>query len=304
MDITGYLHPLYAKSLSNYGTPYFLPNCQGFIVKRPITEDGTVLGIDAMGCYPLFTCVDWSRLSLDLNAIDRDLISLVVVTDPFGDYTEGELRNCFPDHMRLYKPHFVIDLSQAPKTFISSHHSRNIAKASAKVGVEHCEQPIQYLTAWMNLYNKLVARHSITGIAQFTSAFARQLQVPGIVMFRAMYQDEIIGIIIWYIQGDVVYYHLAAYSEEGYTLRASYALFWEAITYFSAKGLKWLNLGAGAGIEANEDDGLTRFKRGWATGTRDTYLCGRIFDTITYTKLSNNSHNKPTTFFPAYRHIR
>jgi hypothetical protein len=80
--VTGYLHPLYAESLSEFGTPYELARCRGWILKRQIPGFSYY---DAMGCYPLFPCQDWSKLSGDLEELGDQLVCLSVVTDPFGD---------------------------------------------------------------------------------------------------------------------------------------------------------------------------------------------------------------------------
>jgi hypothetical protein len=107
--------------------------------------------------------------------------------------------------------------------------------------------------------------------------------------------------LLWYVQGPVAYYHLGAYSPRGYELRASFALFWFATEYFAARGLKWLNLGAGAGIKDDGRDGLSRFKKGWSTGTRPAYLCGRVFDRPAYKKLTTETNLTGTRYFPVYR---
>jgi hypothetical protein len=88
----------------------------------------------------------------------------------------------------------------------------------------------------------------------------------------------------------------------GYDLRASFALFWSAIAHFASTDVRWLDLGAGAGLNGAGDDGLNRFKRGWASATRTAYFCGRIFDRDLYSALSKASGTRPTDFFPAYRH--
>ena len=87
-----------------------------------------------------------------------------------------------------------------------------------------------------------------------------------------------------------------AYSDTGYELRASFALFWVAIEYFAATDLQWLNLGAGAGVR-NSKDGLTRFKRGWSNGTRTAYFCGRIFDRAKYLKVTRSKGLSRATIF-------
>jgi hypothetical protein len=108
--------------------------------------------------------------------------------------------------------------------------------------------------------------------------------------------------LLWYIQEEVAYYHLGAYDRAGYQLRASFALFWCAIEYFSSMGnLRWLNLGAGSGVSDSGDDGLSRFKRGWATATRTAYFCGRIFDKERYAEVTNASPRSFHGYFPEYR---
>jgi hypothetical protein len=46
---------------------------------------------------------------------------------------------------------------------------------------------------------------------------------------------------------------------------------------------------------------LRQFKAGWATGTRQTFLCGRILQPDAYDSLSAERVAGKTTYFPAYR---
>jgi hypothetical protein len=43
-----------------------------------------------------------------------------------------------------------------------------------------------------------------------------------------------------------------------------------------------------------------RFKRGWSTGERTVYLCGRILNRPKYAELSERAVAEPG-YFPAYR---
>src|SRR5215213_8208057 len=113
-----------------------------------------------------------------------------------------------------------------------------------------------------------------------------------------MRDGETVGMLLWYVQGDVAYYHLGAYSERGYELRASFALFQHAIEQFARRGLRWLNLGAGAGAASGAESGLSRFKQGWATGTRTAYFCGRIFDEKKYQEILRARGVPATKYFP------
>jgi hypothetical protein len=257
---------------------------------------------DAMACYPLFSCLEWSGLRDDLDELRANLVSIVMVTDPFGNYDVPYLNACFPEVVIPFKQHFITDLSRRPETFVSAHHIRNARKSLRDVRVERSEEPLKFLDVWSALYDQLIARHSVAGIAAFSKkSFARQLTVPGINVFRATHRDQTIGMLLWYIQGDVAYYHLGAYSDLGYELLSSFALFTYCIEYFAQQGIKWLNLGAGAGLGADAQSGLSRFKRGWSTDVRTTYLCGRIFDKGKYNELVGAREIKSTKYFPAYR---
>ena len=255
-----------------------------------------------MGCYPIFSCRDWSLLHNDLENLGDDLVSLVVVADPFGNFTKDILSETFKDLVAPFKEHFIADLRQPLIEFADSHHQRNARKALKSIEVECVARPDDLLNEWNELYANLIKRHSIRGIATFSlESFARQLRVPGITAFRATQGSTTVGINLWYVREDVGYYHLGAYSEEGYRLRASFALFWQAIEHFAAAELRWLDLGAGAGAANDGSDGLTRFKRGWTNGARTAYLCGRIFDYEKYRRLADAKRVKEGDYFPAYR---
>jgi hypothetical protein len=254
-----------------------------------------------MGCYPLFACEDWTQLQDDLDQV-QGLVCLSLVTDPFGQYDLEYLHRCFPDLTTPYKQHFVIDLSKAPETFVTSHHRRNARKALAEVDVEECADPVSFLDDWTVLYRTLVERHGVTGMAAFsTESFARQLIVPGLVAFRAVHHGATVGMLLWYSQGNRSYYHLGAYSQRGYELRASFALFDYSIRHFAQREIEWLSLGSGAGVGRSAESGLSRFKQGWSTGVRTVYFCGRIFDANNYREIVRARNISATKYFPAYR---
>ena len=302
---SGYLHAAYAASLSHIGTESLLPRCGGWILKRRIPNS---VHYDAMGCYPLFACLDWSRLADDVEqlAIVGEIVSLSLVADPFGEYNAAELRRSFPDILFPFKEHFVVDLKRAPEEFVVAHHRRNARRALESLKLEVCTGDAKDLAVeWTHLYAHLVERHEIRGLTAFSPAsFAKQMTVPGLTALRATLEDKTVGMMLWYENGrGVAYYHLGAYSPEGYKQRASFALFWYAVEHFAAAGLSWLCLGAGAGLSDSDEDGLSRFKRGWSTGTRTAYFCGRVFDRRRYEELSRarGIDVSVTAYFPAYR---
>ena len=295
----GYCHAHYASALSEFGRPRLLPESGGWILEREIPGADSR---DAMGCYPIFCCRDWRKLSDDLERIGDELVSLVIVTDPFGGYNEQILQGAFRDLAKPFKQHLIIDLNRQLESFVHPHHQRNTRKAQGEVEIEHALHPERWSEDWNNLYGELVRRHSITGIGAFSQeSFEKQFRVPGLSLFRATRDGETVGITLWFISGDQGYYHLGAYSELGYRTFASFALFWHALEYFQQQGVRRISLGAAAGISNKGRDGLTRFKQGWASCTRTAYLCGRIFRPDQYRRLELEQ-GMDTTYFPAYRH--
>ena len=296
--MTGYLHPKYAESLDSFGAPRELPGSRGTILQRSISGFDY---LDAMGCYPIFVCQNWGLLESDLESIEESLVALALVTDPFGEYDVNSLRRSFPDMMIPFKEHFVVDLSHPLDTFVHPHHRRNARQALKVVRVERGANPASFLDDWMDLYQALIEKHHITGIAAFSrESFAGQFRVPGMVAIRAVSNDATVGMLLWYEQGNKAYYHLGAYSTLGYQLGASFALFDYSIRYFAEHQFEWLNLGAGAGL-GSAQSGLNRFKQGWSTGTRTAYFCGRVFDRKKYQELVIARNVPATDYFPAYR---
>lgn len=296
---TGYLSHAYASTLGVLGVPRVLEASAGCVLERAIPRS---VYRDAIGCYPFFACRHWNRLSEDLSSLTSDLVALSIVTDPFGEQNPDTLRTLFPDLVVPFKQHYVIDLERFDGRLVDAHHRRNERKGLANVLVERVAAPPTAGSDWVTLYSSLIERHQIRGLAAFSEATLRaQLAVPGTVLFKASRDGESVGMTVWYVQGETGHYHLAAYSQNGYEWRASYALFSTAVRYFKDSGLRWLGLGAAAGLQEDQSSGLTRFKRGWATGTRTVYLCGRIFDRAAYKETTVRTGTSHSTYFPAYR---
>lgn len=293
----GFAHPGYADSLAEFGTPRELPRCGGWVLERPIP--GTSC-LDAMGCYPLFVCRDWTQLPEDLAALESDVVCLSLVTDPFGQFDVDLLRRCF-DKVVPFKEHFIADLDKPANTFVSSHHRYYTRKALRNVTIDICEEPIRYLEEWTELYGGLVKKFNIKGIRAFSeTAFKRQLSIPGTVMFRALHGGTTVAAHLVFVQNEICYGHLVGINPSGNELLASYALYWTEIEYFAGKA-RWFDWGAGAGISSGNGNGLTQFKRGWSSEARPTYFCGRVFNRERYDDIRTATGNMDTDYFPAYR---
>src|ERR1039458_447089 len=90
--LPGYLNAGYAASLAEFGTPRKLPHSDGWLLERDIPDSPHR---DAMGCYPLFCCRKWTGLAQDIEGLWEDLISVALVADPFGEYSEADLKRAF-----------------------------------------------------------------------------------------------------------------------------------------------------------------------------------------------------------------
>lgn len=296
--LSGYASPNYARSLAEFGMPFHLSRSDSWILVREIAHSAN---FDAMGCYPLFVCQDWSKVSQDFSESAGHLISIALVTDPFGDYTPDLLRETFSDVMIPFKEHFIIDLVNQPDRFVSEHHRYYARKSLRETAVSVCTDAAAHLDDWCVLYDHLKKRHDISGISAFSgNSFEAQFSTAGLVAFKAVKDDKIIGMQLWYIMDNRAFYHLNAVSEDGYRYNVSYGMMWTAIQHFQGLGIRWTNLGAGAGLN-DGSNGLTDFKRGWSNGRRQTYFCGKIINQDLYARLVIKTQTKESSFFPAYR---
>jgi Acetyltransferase (GNAT) domain len=289
--VSGYADPRYAGSLAEFGQLRMLPRSQGCLLERPVADGAR----DLMGPYPLFACHDWAGLAADLAELEERAVSVVLVADPLGDVGQDQLGHAFPDLMRPYKLHHVRDHERPWQA--TSHHRRHLRRAAAAVEVDVCVDPARYLDDWMGLYATLIERHGLVGIRAFSrTAFERQLALPGLVAVRAERDGLTVGMTLWLEDPPCAHYHLGAYSSEGYDVSASYAVFDRALGHLRDRGVRWIDIGGSAGDES--DDGLDRFKRGWANQTRTAHLCGRVLDRDAYRRLTGG---RSTDWFPAYR---
>jgi hypothetical protein len=297
-DFIGYAHPAYALSFQEFGEPRELPGCGGWIIVRPIP--GTLYK-DAIGCYPLFACRDWTKLHEDLEHVSSDLVSLVLVADPFPKVGPAYLKQCF-DVIKPFKTHYVADLSHPLENFVDRGHRYSARKSLKIMTVEVCSQPAQYLDDWIRLYDNLIRKHDIRGINAFShECFKIQLNVPGMVMVLGRLEGEIIGASLFLLSDQVAYTHLSAYSSEAYKIRASYGIRWKALVYLYDQGIRYVDLGGMAGTKEDPSDDLAQFKRGWSNGQRVVYFCGRVFDRHRYESICRQYMITNADYFPAYR---
>jgi hypothetical protein len=292
----GYGDPRYAASLAEFGVPLALPACGGRLLERPIP--GTARR-DAIGPYPLFACPSWDALPEDLEALEGRLVTVGLVPDPLTAPPRRALEAAFPDRVAPYKDHLVRDLD-APHQ-LPAHHRRRVRRAVRSVSVEIVADARRYVREWSELYGGLVARHGLTGIRAFSAhAFREQLALPGLAAVRAERDGATVAMTLWMVDPPYAYYHLGASSAAGYAVAASYAAFASAFEELRSRDVRWVDLGGAAGLGGGQD-GLLRFKAGWANERRTAYFCGRILDRRAYAALVSRTGTTGSGWFPAYR---
>ena len=99
---TGYIHPLYAASLAEFGIPCYLPGCGGWILERQYRVHPDR---DAIGPYPLFFCEEWGNLVDDFEALKNQLVSISLVIGPFSQFPNEKFSQYF-EIFRPYKDHY------------------------------------------------------------------------------------------------------------------------------------------------------------------------------------------------------
>ncbi|MDQ0025358.1 hypothetical protein J2X90_003175 [Variovorax paradoxus] len=294
-----YASKRYAKAVAQAATPVSLQRAGGWLLRRRV---GTTPWFDARACYPLFSCNDWEMLPDDLSSLDRDLVCVTAVIDPLHCARAETLRRAFPDMLKVYKMHYVADLGSDLLRSVSSHHRRNIKFALNEVEIEICAEPRAFAPDWLQLYATLTERHRVSGSADFSPhSLVQQLDLPGLTVLRATKDGATVGMTLWLANERHVYYHLGAYSDTGYACRASFGMFWVAIQHFGRLGLECINLGAGAGLRGDIEDGLSRFKQGWATHVLPAFLAGRVGGPARFSSLCNGARQEQDDYFPLYR---
>ena len=116
-------------------------------------------------------------------------------------------------------------------------------------------------------------------------------------MFEATAGGEVVGLDFWYLQGDAA----DAYLPRSATVATRSMPRTQRNGSHSSTspiGLRG-DLGGAAGRGDDPSDGLAHFKRGWSTGTRPVYVCGRVLQSDVYCELSADDDGP--AYFPRYR---
>lgn len=236
---------------------------------------------------------------------DKGIISMVLVSNPLKDIVSShlgfnDLENVSGfDTICPFKTHFIIDLNKS--LILPQNHRRNIRKASEEIEVKNViltpSNIEEYSDKFADVYSVLAERHNITGLPNFSRwQLANQLRVKGTILLEALKEGKTCGFLLFYLEENNAYYHLGCYTEEGYKVCASYALMDSAIKFFKQIGINTILLGGSSG--SGSEDGLYRFKQGWANSSKQNYLLFKIINPEIYKELSKE---KSGNYLPLYR---
>jgi hypothetical protein len=294
------MHPYstiqFGSSLRHIGEPIYVPEWGTTVLGRQC-EMGYR---DAIGTYPIAVC----KTDCDLvGGLDRlqglGFVSVVLV---FDDILRPQLSalQCAFDFVRPFKQHYLHDRDAGPARY-SRNHRDKIRRAARAVTVERFDLT-ERLDEWDALYRGLVVSH---GLCNTMHAFPRAhhvalAELSGTAAVGAFAHGLLVSAHIWLCHGEHAMSHLVASNEEGYATRAAYAVNAASIDLLS--GCRKLNFGGAAGTGDGGDDGLVRFKRGFANATAPSYLCGKILDRRAYAELCRHAGaSTDADYFPAYR---
>lgn len=206
-------------------------------------------------------------------AVRFDLPSGLYQSDPVLFNMGPELKKAPSD---IQPPDTVIiSLKETEEDILSRMKSKtryNI-RLSFRKGVVVQKAGLEVLDEWYRLYKETAVRDKITIHSKeyYRKLFELSWEEPGsevnpeIVLFKAIYNDQILAGIIVAYYGSRATYLYGASSNEYRNLMPAYALQWEAIKYAKEKGCTEYDL---FGIPPENDpdhpmSGLYRFKTGF-----------------------------------------
>lgn len=301
--MVGYSSEYYYRTLDRVGQPLFLPRSQAWGLVRNIPNTSYR---DLSASFPFLRAISPNRITEDFADLPDDVVTAVVVTDPFSEADPNMLNHSFNAGLTFFKKHYVVNV-QSYATDVHHEHLNKVRTAFGRgVTVHECYRTDYYEEIWGMLWDLLVSRHGLADApGPSRSGVIRQLRVPGTMCVRAQLGSNVIGMVIFYIEGSNAYYHLGAYSEMGYDVHVSYAIFWNAFSYLRDRGVKQVSLGGNAGMKNDDEDGLAYFKRGWASHTVPVYIGKSVLKPDLYDALCEKKGvSSSTSFFPAYRQDR
>lgn len=275
-----------------------MPAWNAYVLRRKIIIGSAVVGYDAIGIYPIEILSPSADVKSGLSFLwGQGLVSVILILDDFHRPSMDVLTNSF-SVCRKFKNHYIFDPHQRPVTY-DKHHRYELRQAHKAVRTQVISLA-EHMNDWLSLYASLSSRHNLSGSHIFPIEHLNALsQMDNVVAFGAFIDNQLVSCHIWVEYEGYAHSHLAASNDQGYASRAAYALNDFALHYFKDHTI--VNFGGGAGIN-DENNGLSKFKKGFSNKEVDALICGKILDQKRYDELIVlNGVSAKTNFFPAYR---
>lgn len=294
------MHPYsteaYADSLAHWGRAVRVPEWGCSVIARPVVDDLE----DVAGTYPLGVIDQNANIRAGIDRLrEQCFVSIVVTVDDFNRPSLDRLSQAF-DSVSPFKTNFVYRPARGLR--YGEHHAYQIRRALRVVRVGPIDLQLENV-AWRKLYANLVRRRRLHGLHAFPDSYHEALsRLAGVTAIGAWVEGELVSCSVWIRYGDHVNSHLGASAEEGYAIGAAYAVYDASLRYFA--DAKVVNLGGGAGLTDSWRSGLGQFKRGFANGTAQSYMCRTVLSRAIYDALVHRLGRRvESAFFPAYRSL-
>lgn len=182
---------------------------------------------------------------------------------------------------------------------------KNIRKALNKgVTFEVIENP-KDIGEFKQIYYSTMDRNNATGYYYFGDEyFDKTLNFfrENIIIVKAIYEEKTIAQGLYFIYGKNIHIHLSGTLSEYLYLSPAYILRYAVTMWGKENGYDMIHHGGGR--SNSENDGLFKFKKGFAKNTEFEFYVGRkIWDNGIYLRLCKElGINEKIEYFPAYRY--
>ncbi len=285
----------FARSYEFAGAIVSLPRSGLKVIQRRIRGQY----YDLLGVYPFVHEVDVALLELDLQELSSDVVSLVMVADPFCSPQMLENTTHW-EVSRPFKRQSMLNLQTDDAPPWSKNLRRDIRIGTASNDLSWAKPGADSARTFWNLYQRIVEKHQVDGIARLSEkSIEQQLSCQGASMLIATDSKQVSGAAIIFRVGDWANLHLMAVHPGAMKSCAGAALLAQTIEQLRAEGSRLFNLGGSAGLQDAANDGLWKFKKRWGDCTGETALLGKVLNPSAYQTLCSGRQRRP--FFPAYR---
>jgi hypothetical protein len=207
-------------------------------------------------------------------------------------------------------PTVAIDLSLSEDRVwrqMRANHRRDIAKAVAGGDIAEVDATWTQLPVFAQAYRQTMARVGAGEYFMFTDDYYLQLRealgANHVHLWIVRHGSDVMAGALFTECAGIVQYHLGGALDRFLPRAPLKLLFHSAITWFRARGNRWLHLGGGVG---GARDSLLHFKLGFSPCILPFHTWRVVVDVDRYSKLLLNAGWKvnpdaQSSFFPAYR---